>query len=352
MADKSSRQPLWHRVVLLTVLGYEALGCLAGGILLILAPDGRLMQMPVDIMHGAFPDFFIPGLILFALGVLNTIAFFTVLRRTGTDWLWACLAMGGLAIWFWVEIAILLEFHWLHAMWGLPVVLGGLASISLVPGWVVRRGLLICGILASLLYVAINIIVPQHWPAYSSVTQTVSELSAVNAPTRMLWNVLCAPYTLFSVAFALGVIKSAGNNRKLYIAGILLLAYGALGILWPFAPMHLRETLAAGGGTVSDTMHLTLGGVTEVIYLIALGISAAALGKSFRIYSIITFLVLLVFGVLTFLESPNVATNGPTPMIGVWERINIGVFLLWVIVLALILLVKDIPRYQAGQARR
>jgi hypothetical protein len=24
----------------------------------------------------------------------------------------------------------------------------------------------------------------------------------------------------------------------------------------PFAPMHLRETLAAGGGTLSDTMHL------------------------------------------------------------------------------------------------
>jgi hypothetical protein len=30
--------------------------------------------------------------------------------------------------------------------------------------------------------------------------------------------------------------------------------------------------------------------------------------------------------------------NQPTPMIGVWERINIGVFLLWVVILATVLI--------------
>jgi hypothetical protein len=150
--------------------------------------------------------------------------------------------------------------------------------------------------------------------------------------------VMGAPYTLLMIAFALGVWKSAGENRRLRIAGGLLLAYGALGFLWPFAPMHLRETLAAGGGTISDTMHIALGAVTEVLYLLALGFAAAALGKKFRIYSIATFVILLFFGVLTVLEAPGVAANEPTPLIGVWERINIGVFLLWVIVLALMLL--------------
>lgn len=180
-----------------------------------------------------------------------------------------------------------------------------------------------------------------QWKEYDSVTQTISELSAVEAPTRMLWIILCTPYTLLMIAFALGVWKSAGENRKLRIAGSLLMVYGALGIFWPFAPMHLRETLAAGGGTFSDTMHITLGIVTEIIYLLALGFAAMALGKWFRIYSIITFLAILVFGVLTFLESPAIATNQPTPLIGVWERINIGVFLLWVIVLATILLREE-----------
>ena len=208
------------------------------------------------------------------------------------------------------------------------------------PSWqrVTRRALLVCGILSSLLYVAINIFVPAHYPGYSIVSQTVSELSAVGAPTRTSWVVLSAPYTLLMVAFAWGVWKSAADNRPLRIAGGLLIAYGALGILWPFAPMHLRETLAAGGGTFSDTLHIALGAVTEIIYLLALGFAAAALGRQFRLYSIATFVLLLVFGVLTFLGAPGIGTNQPTPWLGVWERINIGVFLLWVVVLAVALL--------------
>lgn len=202
----------------------------------------------------------------------------------------------------------------------------------------IRKILLICGILSSLLYAVINIIVARQWPEYNSVSQTVSELSAIDAPTRTVWLILSTPYTILMIAFAWGVWKSAINNRRLRIAAGLLIAYGALGIFWPFAPMHLRETLAAGGSTISDTMHLTLGAVTEIIYLLALGIAATALGKPFRIYSIVTFIILLVFGTLTFIDAPGVAKNAPTPLIGVWERINIGVFLLWVIVLAIILL--------------
>jgi hypothetical protein len=102
--------------------------------------------------------------------------------------------------------------------------------------------------------------------------------------------------------------------------------------------MHLRETLAAGGATLSDTVHIALGAVTEILFLLALGFSAKALGKGFRFYSYATFAVLLCFGTLTFIDAPKVAKNAPTPLIGVWERINIGVFLLWIIVLALMLL--------------
>lgn len=177
-----------------------------------------------------------------------------------------------------------------------------------------------------------------RWPAYNCASQTVSELSAIGAPTRLLWFWLCTPYTPLVIAFAWGVSKSAGQNCPLRIAGGLLIAYGALGFLWPFAPMHLRETLAAGGGTFGDTIHIALGVVTEILYLLALGFAAAALGKRFQLYSIATFVILFVFGVLTFLDAPGIAKNQPTPLIGVWERINIGVFLLWVVVLTILLL--------------
>ncbi|MDP4285199.1 MAG: DUF998 domain-containing protein [Bacteroidota bacterium] len=332
-------QSKWQRISLLSILGYEAVGCLLGGSLLILAPDGRLMDMPVDIMHGTFRDFLIPGIILFALGILNTATFIAVIRKVSFSWIMTGLALGGLLIWFWIEIAILQQLHWLHIMWGAPVIIGLMVAISLVPSRrTMRKILLICGILSSLLYAAINIIIAMQWKEYNSASQTVSELSAISAPTRMLWIVLSAPYTLLMIAFAWGVWKSATGNRALRIAGGLLIAYGALGILWPFAPMHLRETLAAGGGTFSDTMHITLGIVTEIIYLLALILTATALGKKFRFYSIVTFALLLVFGILTFLEAPGVAANQPTPLIGVWERINIGVFLIWIIALSIVLL--------------
>lgn len=125
-------QAKWQRVILLSVLGYEGLGSLAGGALLVATPDGSLMQMPVDIMHGAFKDFLIPGIILFWLGVINVVAFFSVLQRKGADWIWAVLATGGMTIWFLVEIVILREFHWLHAMWGLPVIAGVFTTVSLI----------------------------------------------------------------------------------------------------------------------------------------------------------------------------------------------------------------------------
>jgi hypothetical protein len=102
--------------------------------------------------------------------------------------------------------------------------------------------------------------------------------------------------------------------------------------------MHLREVLRAGGGDVRDQLHIALGAVTQVLYLLALGFAAAALGRAFRVYSIATVVVLFAFGALTFRDAPAVGTHRPTPLIGVWERIDIGVFLAWAIVLALGLL--------------
>lgn len=125
-------QSTWQRIILLIVLGYEGAGALAGGGLLVAAPDGRIMDMPVNIMHGVFSNFLIPGLILSGLGILTTSAFVAVIRQTRIDWLLSGLALGGLAFWFIVEIIILQELHWLHAMWGLPVLVGLLVALPLI----------------------------------------------------------------------------------------------------------------------------------------------------------------------------------------------------------------------------
>ena len=120
--------------------------------------------------------------------------------------------------------------------------------------------------------------------------------------------------------------------------GGLILAYGSLGLLWPFAAMHRREVLAAGGATWSDTLHVALGGVTVLLMFLAIGFGAVAFGKRFRVYSMVSAVVLLAFGALTFADAPRLQANLPTPWIGLWERINISVFLVWVVVVAAVLL--------------
>jgi hypothetical protein len=201
-----------------------------------------------------------------------------------------------------------------------------------------RKALLVGGIFSSVVYVAMTVFIAMQWEGYSSASQTISELSAIEAPTRSLWVLPGAVYTALVIAFGLGICQSAGRNRALHVVGRLVLAYGVLGLLWPLAPMHLREVLAAGGATRSDTMHLVLGSVTVLLMLLAMSFGAVAFGNGFRRYSMTSIVVLVAFGVLTFLDAPKVAANLPTPWIGVWERINIGVFLLWIVVLATTLL--------------
>jgi hypothetical protein len=75
--------------------------------------------------------------------------------------------------------------------------------------------------------------------------------------------------------------------------------------------------------------------------MLAIGAGAVVLGKQFRLYSIATLILLLFCGVLTGIEGPKMEKNLPTPLIGVWERINIGVYMLWVVVLAILLLSRE-----------
>ncbi len=336
-------QSNWQRIVLLIILGYEAAGCLVGGGLLVAAPDGRYMDMPVDIMHGTFQNFLIPGMILFALGILNAFAFIAVLRRKPSDWLMSGLSMGGLYIWFVVEIIILRDLHWLHAMWGIPVLIGWVVTVPLI-AWrhqttMMRTILLSCGIGSTLWYLLINIFVPMQDDAYSCVTQTVSELSAIDAPTRVLWVILATLYPLLYMALGWGVLLSAHGKRSLHFMGTLIIVYSVLNFYWP--PMHLREVIAAGGGTLSDTLHIAWAMMTLVVNIILLGLGAMAFGKGFRYFTFAILAIFIVFGILIGMEAPGIDKNLPTPGIGIWERINIAAFMLWIAVFAFLLIRKD-----------
>ena len=106
-----------------------------------------------------------------------------------------------------------------------------------------RKALLVCGVLSSLLYVGADLLAAVRYPGYHSFTsQAISELTAVGAPTK-------------------------GLVEPLFIA-----------------------------------------------------------------YDI------LIFGTWTGFEAARLAAQQPTPWLGVAERIHVGAYLLWVLVLAVALL--------------
>jgi hypothetical protein len=94
----------------------------------------------------------------------------------------------------------------------------------------VRKILLGCSIVSSVLYVASDILVSWSDPNYSYRDQSFSELLAPGSPTRPLLLVLLAiPYGVLVTAFGVGVWASVGRRRAGRIAGALLVGYALIG---------------------------------------------------------------------------------------------------------------------------
>jgi hypothetical protein len=78
-------------------------------------------------------------------------------------------------------------------------------------------------------------------------------------------------------------------------------------------------------------------------FLLEIGFAATAFGTWFRLYSIATIVVMLVFGAITSFYAPQVQANEPTPWVGAYERINAYGYMLWIGVLAGLLLRQQRP---------
>ena len=210
------------------------------------------------------------------------------------------------------------------------------------------RRLVLCGVVMFVLYIAMDVIASVAYDGYSYRDHTISELSAVGAPTRAFWLVFSVVYQALYLAYAIGVIAVAGERRTWRIVGWLLLITALTGFLWWVAPMHTREVLADDGGTWQDSMHLVLGGVTSILFFTMIGIGAFAFGWRFRLYSFVTIAAMLVFGILMNIEVPGVAENEPTPWLGIYERIVIEGAMLWQAIFAVALLLATHPRTGTG----
>ena len=104
--------------------------------------------------------------------------------------------------------------------------------------------LLLCGFVSSVLYIAMNALSPLQWDSYSLASHTISELSAIDAPTRTLWVSWAVVYSLFLTAFGWGVYKTAGPRRSLRVVGVVLIGLFATILYRAIRRRWLRPRLA------------------------------------------------------------------------------------------------------------
>jgi hypothetical membrane protein len=210
---------------------------------------------------------------------------------------------------------------------------------------VLRKILLACGVLSSLLYVGIDVLAAVRYGDYHSFTsQAISELAAVGAPTKHLVDPLFIAYDVLLIAFGVGVWTSPGRTRALHLVAGLLIAIAAVGLVWP--PMQLRGTDNVSG----DAPHIAVAGVVVLLILLTVGFGASLQGRRFLLYSYATLMTILVSGALTGFAGSRLAAGEPTPWLGVAERINVGAYLVWVLVLAVMLLRSTIPSIEVKPA--
>jgi len=185
------------------------------------------------------------------------------------------------------------------------------------------------------MYGIADAIAGMSWGRYSFIDHTISELGAIGAPSRPLFSMMLIPVYLIFVVFAVGVWRHAFERRGLKIAAGFMLGFGVLALtVGQFVPMQSRGVEQG----LSGALHLIEGAVATVCVLVAMVFAAIALGKRFRIYTVVTICLMGVFGLWSGLDAPKLEAGLETPWLGLKERIFWYAYQLWFAVLAVTLL--------------
>lgn len=199
----------------------------------------------------------------------------------------------------------------------------------------IRRALLLCGILSPLLYATADFLAGSSWEEYTFRDYTISELGAIGAPSRTLFTILLIPTYLLLMAFGVGVWKSARDRRKVRVVGAILVGLAVVALaVGMFVPMRPRGTEQG----LSGLLHVVEGIAWMIGLVTAMGFAAAALGRRFRVYTIATIVLIVIFIAWTGVYGPRIEEGSPTPWLGVIERTWWYGYQLWFAVLAVKLL--------------
>jgi hypothetical membrane protein len=198
-----------------------------------------------------------------------------------------------------------------------------------------NRILLLCGVLAPLVYIVAVVLGGILRPGYSHIAQYVSELIEGGAPNKAILDPLFAIYNILTIAFSIGLflyVRSLSENRrkKVGMAGALVLAAeGIFGLVTVFFPQDPIGSPATSTGTLHIVL-ASLSSLTTMLTMLLLGlwfqVIPALHGDG--VYSFSSLAVVFLSGGLAASTIAN-----PGPVNGLIERVTIFGFLQWLFVI-------------------
>lgn len=189
------------------------------------------------------------------------------------------------------------------------------------------------GIVGPLVYILAVFIGGAIRNDYSPLYNAISELTMQNAPNQFLLDLLFGIYNVFLLIFALGAYNDPEVEGKKFNAAVLILAtIGILGLLILIFTQDPRGVPA----TFHGTLHIVLSGISAALTIIAVvlvGLQFKGKMKYFHMYSFLTALLIFLSGGASAVSISNNSAYG-----GLFERITIFLFMIWVITLSYLII--------------
>ena len=199
-----------------------------------------------------------------------------------------------------------------------------------------RKTLLSCGTAAPVLYIITAIIGAALRPNdYSHIVNAISELLSNGAPNKAILDIIFNIYNALLLVFALGAYSAVKKFPRISRVSMgILIGIQVVSFSWGFFPM---DPLGAEA-TFAGTMHNVLGGVVAmatIVMPLLMGLGVRKLGgfNRYAVYSFVSSAIIFVSG----LTGVILAGQG-VHLFGLFERITIGTYEIWIFVTALNLL--------------
>ena len=196
-----------------------------------------------------------------------------------------------------------------------------------------------CGVVAPFCY-ALTVTVGARFRSatYSHVRHAVDELTERNAPNRRTLQACFLLYNALAMAGAVAFVQAVQDVSQLYAGGaVVFLLTTIVSVLATGFPLDAVDN---GDTTLAGRVHVWAACATHVLALLAMGLVAgAALSQPGQLgFAVFGFVWLILTAAATAATAHQAAARGPR--LGLFQRLAVGGFLLWLLILDALVLNK------------